>query len=689
MGYKEIATPLAERGVPTIPLRPRTKIAFLSEWEENSTTSLGQIDAWDREYPEANGACVALAKLGSFWFFEVDKPEVIQRIESETNQKIPRTFRVRSSPGRGHFYWLQSAASLAMGNISQPFVKGGDWSARVDRQYVVAPGSLHPLTGLPYEIVSIAPIIEAPDWLIQWCLSQKQEKKNTQVTSDGPIISGGRNNTLTSIGGRMRNTGLEYSEIESALLRINQERCQPPLDESEVKTIAASVSRYAIPVEGTVLIGGKPAGSTSQFTISKDAGQVAALQPGIEIEERPTFEPVPYPKFPHWIMEDTSIYKGLCKPFCDKNSRYAEFMFMPAMTLLLNYIGTRVRIEMNDVKPSIFLVLIGRRGEVIKSSSVQDAITYFKFCGLADYGSIRLKNAEGKVLVWTVGSPEGLGIEMSRLNCKNGVLFYDELSMLTNKAGIESSTLTANLLTMYESGNFQNVIKAKKDCFDIEPGSYCASLIACSTDKNFRKHWSRLADSKSSGLEDRFFFLYQPEHLKERSPYIHVPTQEGSIETRKLIDKAVAQKIYKVTDYSPFAAASKMGNRIELRMEKFALGFAVDLGRDEIDEDCIERALRLVEYEQQVKKYLKTFEAFTKEGAIQMEIKNTLHRTVTGEMALRDLTRVLHADRYGTTVWNQSYIGLIRNGWIREEGTGVRSNPKRVVLLRVPDDDED
>jgi hypothetical protein len=364
-------------------------------------------------------------------------------------------------------------------------------------------------------------------------------------------------------------------------------------------------------------------------------------------------------------------------------------MWMPAMVLLLNSIALNVRIEKKNIIPSIFTVLVGRRGEVIKSSSVEDAISYFNYAGLVGHGDGRT-NAEGLSLVMTPGSPEGFGIEMNRLNCTRGVMFYDELSTLTNKASIESSTLTSKLLTLYESGKFENLIKDKKRSYSMAPGTYCASLIACSTDKNFQANWSKLAGA-SSGLDDRFFFLFQPAVFKERTPQLHVNTQEAALETRKLVDKAIAQGVFKITDTTPlyqFMKDATNSNRAEGRIEKFALGFAVDLGREEICEDCIERALALSKYEKEVKNYLATFEASTREGAIQMEIMHRLERN-KGEMLLRTLESDMHAERYGTSLWSSSFMGLVKTGRTSLIGSGVKGDPKKVIMLQQIYRDDD
>lgn len=683
MNFLDRAQATVAKGAPVIRLRPRTKIAADSDWPALATTNPETLVKWNKESPEANCGAVAKAEIGGVWFFEIDDPLVPSRIETETGQKIPLTYRVRSRPGRGHYYWKQSAESIAMGNVAQGYVKNGDFSVRVDNEYVVAAGSLHPISGEPYEVVCTAPIIEAPVWLIEWIKSQRAVDKKIDASITGAKIPYGQHDSqLTRIAGKLRHGGIEENALAAALVEICEKRCEGyGSDYHEMcEKIAHSVCRYAIGVDDTVLIGGKPAGSTRKTAYGVAPAQ--PLSPLVEEEiERPELVLPPYPIFPKWVMVGTSIYDGLVKPFCEVNSRYEEYMFMPAMALLLNYVANKVRVEQKQLIPSLFMVLIGRKGKIIKSSSVESAVEYFKFAGMVDHGNTAMENANGKALVWEIGSPEGLGIEMSRLKCKNGILFYDELSTLTNKAGIDGSTLTSRLLALYESGKFQNLIKSKKESFSFDPGSYCVSLIACCTDKNFLTHWSKLS-GRSTGLDDRFFFLYQPPTFKDPLPQTYVQTAEGALRTRKLVDAAIAQGVFKIENSSPLQSAmADMDNRQEIRAEKFALYFAIDLGKDEIDPDCIERGLALVAYEKAVKKYLDTYEASTKEGSVQMELRILLKRN-QGEMTLRDVERGMHPERHGTTLWGQAYQGLIKNGIIRERGTGKKGDPKRVILLQ-------
>jgi hypothetical protein len=59
-----------------------------------------------------------------------------------------------------------------------------------------------------------------------------------------PIISGGRNLSLTSLAGAMHNTGYSKPQIYSELCYVNQQACKPPLHDRELQTITDSVTRY-------------------------------------------------------------------------------------------------------------------------------------------------------------------------------------------------------------------------------------------------------------------------------------------------------------------------------------------------------------------------------------------------------------------------------------------------------------
>lgn len=674
MDFLERAQYTASKGVPVIRLRPNSKAAMDTGWPDLATTDIEVLKRWNQESPESNCGAVAQPKLGGFFFFEVDSPEVVRRIEQESGQQIPATFRVRSQTGRGHFYFRQTFASIEMGNLSQSFVKHSDWSARAAGAYVVSSFSVHPHTQQLYTPLREEPIVDCPDWLIAWMVSQKVQKKldaTTEIKKDahGLIPHGSIHGYLLTQAGRLRGLGLKADAIEPALLQLAHENCAPPLDDSKIKAMAISICNF-------------PPGQSGDILLT----QPSAIVTQIEEVEIPTFENEPYPVFPKYVMEGTSLFENLVRPICDVNSRIDYFLWLPAMTMLLNYVGPKIKLKSlvapQPFRGGLYEVLIGKKGKTNKSSCINDAKSYFNYMGCLTQYSRDVKNADGKILTFTVGSGEGLGIAIQKTACKSILLDYDELESLVSKIGIESSSLVSGLLKMYEAQAYSNEVKSNKESFSLSPDTYCTSLIACTTTGKFAELWSKFAGS-DTGLDDRFMFALEPEILPKPRLFQRVSTVEGSVRTKVLIDKAIQQSVFDFEDWNHprMQELNEIENRYALRAERWAVGLAIDLGLDCIDPECVERAVDIVKYEIAVKKYLKSYEASTREGEIQLAIHRALEMA-RGKMSKRDLERKLNSSRYGTSLWKQAYKGLLLDGVFREEGAGTKNDPTMLQLLR-------
>ncbi len=74
---------------------------------------------------------------------------------------------------------------------------------------------------------------------------QRQRRKaRKNDLADAPIPSGGRNAALMSLAGAMRRRGADGEAILEGLRATNAARCEPPLDDAEVRRIVHSVVRY-------------------------------------------------------------------------------------------------------------------------------------------------------------------------------------------------------------------------------------------------------------------------------------------------------------------------------------------------------------------------------------------------------------------------------------------------------------
>ena len=664
-----------------------TKKCSVPEWEQKTTNNLDAAIAWAQQDLYANVGIVG--KQDGLWGLDDDAGLLA---EYEKQYGPIQTYGTNTVSGGRHFIFRQNAASWTMGNI---IIKDDEnrelLSARINNRYVLAAGSWaypHNDTSRPLtQYTAVDPnasFIEAPVSLLEFIQRKKTEiegrttKKNeAAVTNDVSISEGGRNNHLTSIAGKMRqNFGWEYDKLKEELLLENEKKCSPPLPESEVDSIARSVSKYEVK-PGDLVVGANERGA---------AAQVA--QTTTELPDLDTGEGAVRPEFPLWAIEGTSIYENLVKPALVSSSKHAEFIFVPAMQMMMNYLSGNVDIELQPTSLNLFVGLVSPYGEFFKSSSCKLAHDYFALIGLCTTtGKDRM--AEGKVLIAQAGSPEGFGLAMKRMNCNRAILFNDELGKFVSKAGIEGSSFSSDLLSWYEARPFGNTVTSSKNNFQFDGGTYTFGWLWATTDRGFNRHWPKLAGI-SSGLEDRMFFVVSPKKPKPTTPYMDPPLI-GAIETRKLIDSAMQRKKFQFENHEAYVdRVSGMDPRSMEMVKKLALYFAVDLGLEGmIDMDCVDRAVAMVEYRNQVSAFLEPIEADTTEGRLQKEIRRELkqHR---GKLSYRDLCRNLDFMRHGMRVWDQAYRGLSNAGLIFEfpEAKTLGKRTTRMVGLVKHGEDE-
>jgi Bifunctional DNA primase/polymerase, N-terminal/AAA domain/Primase C terminal 1 (PriCT-1) len=245
MAFLEIALRNAARGFRVHPLHSKEKLPILKGWPDQATRDTGTIEQWAAQFPDANCGVAVGPDL-----CVLESDDLAKLKELLGGVEIPDTYTVQARDNRPHFYFRQTEKTNQSGNRTL----AGVFEFKQSHLQVVAEGSTHPC-GAIYRVIDDSPIVPMPDELMTAIVRLYLDGKARETREAAPV-EGGRNNYLTSVGGKLRNAGLSEEALAVALLQHNADVCQPPLEDEEVRRIAASVARYPVPEPvGEVIIG--------------------------------------------------------------------------------------------------------------------------------------------------------------------------------------------------------------------------------------------------------------------------------------------------------------------------------------------------------------------------------------------------------------------------------------------------
>ena len=231
------ALQLLRGGYSVIPVRNKRSLFQWKEFQEHRPTE-AQVEAWWVEYPDADIAVICGKVSGGLTVIDIDNLEIAKRFKGK--EFIKRTRVVETPSGGLHLYFWDTSPNPK----TRPLPDIGE--LRAEGAYVVCPPSSS------YRFLSdVVPlrtnkVSEIADWLVTLVSGKKVVSSPTvaSFSAGGKILSGTRQITLTSIAGSLRNRGLDQKSIEGALLVINRNACNPPIEPAEVASISRSMMRY-------------------------------------------------------------------------------------------------------------------------------------------------------------------------------------------------------------------------------------------------------------------------------------------------------------------------------------------------------------------------------------------------------------------------------------------------------------
>jgi hypothetical protein len=219
----------------------------IADWQNKATTDPRQIVRWWDQWPDAN---IGIATGDDLVVLDIDRDhggfESLKRLEAQ-HGPLPVTVTVDTGGGGRHLY-MRSTGPI--GNSAGRLGDGLD--IRGDGGYIVAPRSLHK-SGRRYKFVAgrqpgEIEIAVIPNWLTNLLPDPSRRVRNalskSSVPVGGEIQTGSRNDTLFREACSMRAKGWPEAQILGELVKLNENRCLPPLRFDELQTIAGSAASY-------------------------------------------------------------------------------------------------------------------------------------------------------------------------------------------------------------------------------------------------------------------------------------------------------------------------------------------------------------------------------------------------------------------------------------------------------------
>lgn len=239
----------ARHGWPVFPCKPKTKIPLVDHGVKEATTNEAIIRTWWLQNPDANigGAC-GVQPLNIVVLDEDINPnkgkygdESLKELENEFGQ-LPDTWTSLTGGGGVHHVFKYDHPETLKNGVD---IRNG-LDIRTTGGYIVLPPSIHE-SGREYAWDEAftpwnTPIAELPDFLRD-IIKPKEFRKSEPIAET--FGEGERNDKLFRMASSLRAKGLSEDEIYAAVSVANNTRCNPPLEDFEIRNICKSAGKYS------------------------------------------------------------------------------------------------------------------------------------------------------------------------------------------------------------------------------------------------------------------------------------------------------------------------------------------------------------------------------------------------------------------------------------------------------------
>lgn len=235
-----------KRGLAVFPLeekgkRPKTRNGF-----KDATTDAAQVKAWWQQWPNANIGIATGKRSGGIFVIDLDIDEdkgidgyhTLEDWQRE-NGKFPETWTAITGRGGYHLYFHSNSEIKNRAGI----IDGVD--VRGDGGYVVAPPSIHS-NGNRYEWEYDPEEYDLADANnnVKFFLETGINSPGERFSMPDIVNAGERNEMIFRFACMMQAKGASDESVFAATMAENNAKCNPPMEEKEVRIIVNSVLKY-------------------------------------------------------------------------------------------------------------------------------------------------------------------------------------------------------------------------------------------------------------------------------------------------------------------------------------------------------------------------------------------------------------------------------------------------------------
>lgn len=235
----EYAKAYDKLGWVVMPIKPNDKRPIIKSWSKIQSN-----DETLDKFKDTSNIGIIMGATSNLVCIDVDVKHTdgvatLEKLEEQLGE-LPQTVMSETPSGGIHYYFKYVKGIRNRKNVGEGIDIQADGTQTVEAPSQID-GTYYEWVNSPFEYE----IAELPQKWKQYLCEEVDEDtlllSNKPFEAPSEVEEGGRNNTLASYVGSLLGKKLKKATVLKKALKYNEESCNPPLDEDEVKTIVNSM----------------------------------------------------------------------------------------------------------------------------------------------------------------------------------------------------------------------------------------------------------------------------------------------------------------------------------------------------------------------------------------------------------------------------------------------------------------